>query len=142
MYDALLIVHFIGLALALGTSFALLALGVATRDMEPQARAQFALRALALSRNGSMGLVLLIASGVGMLIVRGVGPMMALGGGTFHAKLLLVLVLAGLLGRLQVLIKRARQAQGGPALLQIPVIGRFMMFVGLSVVILAVLSFH
>jgi uncharacterized membrane protein len=142
MYDFLLITHFIGLALGVGTSFANLRLGIATRDMEPAARAQFFLRAFALSKNASIGLLLLIVSGIGMLLVRGVHPTFVAGGTAFHAKLGLVVLLMGLFGRIQVLIKRARLAQGGPAMAEIPKIGQLMLLVGVGIVILAVLSFH
>lgn len=141
-YDLLLITHFIGLALALGTGFANIRLGMATADMPPEERTKFFLRAFALAKNGSIGVLLLILSGVGMLFARGVAAMFALGGGTFHAKLTLVVVLIGLLGWLQVLTKRAREAQGGPTMAQIPKVGRAMLLTGIAIVVLAVLSFH
>jgi uncharacterized membrane protein len=141
-YDLLLITHFIGLALALGTGFANIRLGMATADMPPEERTKFFLRAFALAKNGSVGVLLLILSGLGMLFARGFAAMFALGGGTFHAKLTLVVILMGLLGWSQVLIKRAREAQGGPTMAQIPKVGRAMFFTGIAIVILAVLSFH
>jgi uncharacterized membrane protein SirB2 len=141
-YDALLITHFIGLALAVGTGFANMRLALATSDMAPEVRTQFFLRVFALSKNGSIGFALLIASGLGMLFVRGFGPMFALGGGTFHAKLALVVIMIGLMGFMHAQMKRAREAQGGPAMALIPKIGRAMLITGVAIVILAVLSFH
>jgi uncharacterized membrane protein len=141
-YDLLLITHFIGLALALGTGFANMRLGMASADMPPEERTKFFLRAFAIGKNGSIGLLLLILSGLGMLFARGFRAMFALGGGTFHAKLTLVVILMGLLGWLQVLTKRAREAQGGPTMAQIPKVGRAMLVTGIAIVILAVLSFH
>jgi uncharacterized membrane protein len=142
MHDLLLIAHFVGLALALGTGFANFTLGVATSDMDPDSRTKFFLRAFTLSKNGSIGLALLIVTGVALMLLNGVPATFAMGGGAFHAKLGLVLVLTGLLGRMQVLIKRAKLAQGGPAMAQIPQLGRLMLLVGLGVVISAVLAFH
>jgi uncharacterized membrane protein len=142
MFDTLLVLHFIGLALGVGTSFSMMALGIATGDMPQGERTSFMLRAMALSRNGSIGLLLLILSGLGMLLVKGPAAMLALGGGTFHAKLGLVVVLIGLFGYMQVLTKRARQAGGGPAMAKLPQVGRIMLLVGLAIVVLAVLSFH
>jgi hypothetical protein len=142
MYDLLKILHFVGLSLALGTGFANVRLGMASADMDMESRTKFFLRAFALSKNGSIGLLLLIISGIAMLFARGVHAMFQLGGPTFHVKLALVVVLMGLLGRLQVLIKRAREAQGGPAMAKIPGVGRAMLITGVLVVIFAVLSFH
>lgn len=142
MYDALLVLHFIGLALGVGTSFSMMALGIASGDMAPAERSSFMLRCSMLSKNGSIGLLLLILSGLGMLLVKGPAAMLALGGGTFHAKLGLVLVLIGFFGYMQVLTKRARQAGGGPAMATLPKVGRIMLLLSLAIVVLAVLSFH
>lgn len=142
MYDALLILHFIGVALGVGASFSMFTLGLATKDLDPTERGKFMLRASVLSKNGAYGLVLLIASGIGFLVERGVGSVFAVGGGAFHAKLTLVLILLGLFGYSQVLVKRARKEGGGPALARLAVLGRAMLAVSILIVILAVFAFH
>jgi uncharacterized membrane protein len=142
MHDPLLILHFIGLALGLGTGFANFTLGMATRDMEMPARAQFMLRVLALSKNGSIGLALLILTGVGLMLDRGVAATMSWGGPLFHVKLTLVLVLIGLFGYLQVTIKRIKQAGGGPLMAKLPKIGQLVTLTSLAIVVCAVLAFH
>lgn len=141
-YDLLLMVHFLGLALAVGTGFANMTLGMATADMEPADRVKFFLRAFALSKNGSIGLLLLLLSGVGLALVPGLQATMLRGGGAFHAKLTLVLIAIALLGRIQVLIKKAKQEQGGPAMAQIPKVGRALLLTGIGIVVCAVLAFH
>jgi len=73
--------------------------------------------------------------------VKGVGSVFAWGGGLFHAKLTLVLILAGLVGYSQVLQKRVRQ--GNTALMAtLPKLGRIMLLVSICIVICAVLAFH
>lgn len=141
-YDFALFVHFIGLALTLGTSFSMMRLGAAAKGMEPSERVKFMLTAFALSKNGSMGLGLLILSGIAMMAITGFGAMMARGGGAFHAKLTLVVILSGLLGYSQVLAKKAKRAQGGPVMAKIPKVGMAMMVLGLAIVACAVLAFH
>jgi len=141
MYDFLLIIHFLGLALGVGTSFAMLTLGIATRNLAGEERLKFFRTASALSKNGSVGLALLILSGLGFLLVKGPGSVFAWGGGLFHAKLTLVLILAGLFGYSQVLQKRVRQ--GNTALMAtLPKLGRVMLLVSICIVICAVLAFH
>jgi uncharacterized membrane protein len=144
MSDTLLILHFLGLALGVGTGFANFRLGLATADMPPEERTKFFLRAFALAKNSSWGLVLLIVSGVGLMFSKygGVHAAFVVGGPAFHAKLTLVLVLVGLFGYMQMLMKRARQAQGGPTMPTIPKIGRITLAVSLGIVITAVLAFH
>ena len=143
MYDLLLILHFLGLALGVGTSFAFLALGIASKDLAPAERLAFVKRTFALSKNGSIGLALLIVSGIGFLLTRGVSAMFAVGGPAFHAKLTLVVLLCGFVGYSQVLMKRIRTASDpAAAAARLPTIGRVMLLLGVSIVICAVLAFH
>lgn len=141
MYETLLILHFLGLALGLGASFAMLTLGIAAAKLTPEERGQFMMRASLLSKNGSIGLLLLILSGLGILFYRGVGNVMQWGGGAFHAKLTLVLVLSGLVGYMQVQLKRAREGGGPAAMAKLPMLGRIALLMSVAIVILAVVAF-
>ena len=71
LYLSLLFLHFIGLALGVGTSFAMLTLGAATKDLPSDERTKFMLRAGALRKNGSIGLALLILSGLALFMLQG-----------------------------------------------------------------------
>jgi len=142
MYLVLLAIHFLGLTLGVGTGFAMMALGRATADLPMEERAKFMLRASVLSKNGSVGFGLLVLSGLGMMAMRGFGQTFAVGGGAFHVKLTLVLVMAGVLGYLQVLVKKVRQAGGGPLMAKLPRAGGAMLALGVAVLILAVVAFQ
>jgi uncharacterized membrane protein len=142
MYDLLLILHFLGLALGVGTSFAFLALGAASKDLAPAERLAFAKRTFALSKNGAIGLVLLIVSGIGFLLSRGVSAVFSWGGPAFHAKLTLVVLLCGFLGYSQVMMKRVRTGSDPGAAARLPMLGRVMLLLGVSIVVCAVLAFH
>jgi hypothetical protein len=142
MYLVLLILHFIGLAMGVGTSFAAMALGISAKDLEPAERGKFMLRAgPAVAKNGSIGLALLLISGIGMWLTRGVSEVMAWGGPAFHAKLTLIVILIGLFGYMQVLQKKAREG-GGPAVMaKMPKVGGAMLLLGVSIIVCAVLAF-
>jgi uncharacterized membrane protein len=140
--ESLLFLHFIGLALGLGTGFAMLTLGLAARDMAPTDRSAFFLKAFALRRNGSIGLGLLILSGLGLLFLHGPAATFAAGGGYFHAKLALVAVVIGLFGYSQALVKKARQEGGGAHLARLSAAGRYSLITTVAVVALAVMAFH
>src|SRR4051812_30153863 len=102
MYELLLVVHFIGIALGVGTGFAFMALGIGTKDMALPDRGTYMLRAFILSRNGSVGLVLLLLSGVGMVLMRGgFATVTEQAGGAFKVKMVLVVVLMGLIGYME-----------------------------------------
>jgi hypothetical protein len=142
MLDLWLILHFLGVALGVGTGFAMMTLGLSTRDMPPEDRGAFMRRASVIGLNGSIGLALLIGSGVGLLFTRGVDVVMAWGGMWFHIKLTLVAIFIGVFGYLQVLVRQSRSAEGAAAAARIPVISRIMLVLGVSIVISAVLAFH
>jgi hypothetical protein len=142
MYLILLFLHFVGLALGVGASFAFLRLGPVLRDLPPAERGPFFVRVSAISKNGSIGLGLLIATGLGMMSVRGFAETLALGGGAFHAKLGMVVVFCGAFGYMQALQKRVREANGGPELAKIPKVGTPLLLLALGIVGAAVAAFH
>ena len=141
MHETLLILHFIGLALGLGANFAVFTLGFAAAKLPPDERRPFMLRALVLSKNGSYGLLLLILSGLGILFYRGAGNVMRWGGGAFHAKLTLVLVLCGIVGYSHSLMKKVREGGGPEVLAKLRTVGRIGMATSVAIVVLAVIAF-
>lgn len=141
MHELLLITHFIGLALGLGTSFAMFTLGQAATDMTPADRGAFMRRAMALSKNGSIGLLLLVVSGTWLMFSQGAAKVMAWGGGMFHIKLTLVVILVGMFGYMQVLIRQARESDGAAAMARLPLVSRIMLLLSIAIVVMAVLAF-
>lgn len=141
LYPLILFLHFIGLALGVGTSFAMLTLGAATRELPVEERTKFMLRASALRKNGSYGLALLLLTGIAMVILRGPHAVFAWGGAAFHLKLTLVVILCGFFGYAQVLNKRIREAGGGPLLAKLPRLGLIMLLLSVAIVAAAVAAF-
>jgi uncharacterized membrane protein len=141
MYIALLILHFLGLAVGLGAGFAQLTLGLIGGAMPGSERNLFLLRALILSKNVAYGLVLLILSGLGMTAMRGFHATMQWGGGAFHAKLGFVVLTLIVFGYSQVVLRRTRQTGGGYGLIQLRKITQLMLLLGVATVICAVIAF-
>lgn len=141
-YLVLLMLHFVGLAVGVGASFALFTLRRAGGALPDAERTSFMLRALSVSKNGSYGLLLLLISGLGMFFMRGPGAVMAAGGPAFHAKLTLVVILCGALGYSQALARRAKQAGGGPALAKLATVSSAISALGVAIVIAAVIAFQ
>ncbi|HYQ44542.1 MAG TPA: hypothetical protein VER11_21310 [Polyangiaceae bacterium] len=141
-YLVLLMLHFVGLAVGVGASFASFTLRKASAALPDAERTSFMLRALSVSKNGSYGLLLLLLSGLGMFFMRGPGAIMAAGGPAFHAKLTLVVVLCGAVGYSQALGKRAREAGGGPTLRKLSTVSTAILFLGVAIVIAAVIAFQ
>lgn len=141
LYTLIKFFHFIGLALGVGTSFAMLTLGASTSDLSPEERSKFMLRASALRKNGSYGLALLILTGLAMFILRGPREMLAFGGGALHLKLTLVVVLCGFFGYVQVLSKKVREAGGGPLMAKVRTLSMVMLLLSVAIVASAVAAF-
>ncbi len=137
--DIMLIVHFIGLAMGVGTSIAFIFIGMAASKMEPQDAMKFQGNAFILSRMGHIGITLLVLSG-GYMVSEywdQMGEMPAL-----MAKLTLVLVLIVLIIVVTRTAKKAK-ATGDPALVRrLKTLGPISMLVGLTIIVLAVASFH
>lgn len=141
LYLSILFLHFIGLALGVGTSFAMLTLGAAARDLAPEERSKFMMRVSALRKNGSYGLGLLLLSGIAMLVMRGPAAVFAYAGGAFHLKLTLVVILIGFFGYVQVLTKKIRLAGGGPLMAKLPKLSLIMLVLSVAIVACAVAAF-
>ncbi len=139
MRDLMLIIHFIGLAMALGTGFANLFLGMVASKLEPAEKGSFMSKTLILGRMGQIGLVLLILSGFYLMTpywqALGAMPLMII-------KLILVALLV-ILVIIIILIVRKSKNESNPALLaKIKPFGIMNFLLGVAIVVLAVLIFH
>jgi len=141
MYLALLALHFLGLALALGAGFAQLTLTLSTSELPASERSVFALRALALGKNSSYGLLLLILTGGGMTWLRGIAATFQAAGPAFHAKLTAVLIMILVLGYSQAVSARARRAAGVADMAKLRTLSRLQLSLGVIAVVCAVIAF-
>ncbi|MEO8588614.1 MAG: hypothetical protein ABI432_04535 [Flavobacteriales bacterium] len=139
MREPILMLHFIGLAMGLGSGLAFLFLGMAAGKMEPAKRAEFLLNAFPIARMGQFGLLLLVLTG-GYLMTPYWGalaftPLLV-------AKLSLVLVLGAVVGINSSYARKARQGNAAMYMAKIAVLGRVALLTSLTIVVLAVLVFR
>ena len=139
MRDVMLILHFIGLAMGLGTSFAHMFLGMAAAKMPKEEALQFTLKTFAISKMGHIGLVLLVVTGLYMVhpFISNLPNMPLL-----IAKLVLVLVLGALIGIIGSNAKKALKGNAEAHLKKIETLGKFSFLVAMAIVVLAVKVFH
>lgn len=139
MREILLIIHFLGLAMGLGTSFANMFLGIASSKMEASEAKKFRLHTLALSKMGHIGLVLLIISGVFLMApywqILPSSPLLI-------AKLSLVVVLVSLVTVISMAGAKAKTGDADAQFKKIQPIGKMTLMVALLIVILAVSYFR
>lgn len=139
MREVMLIIHFIGLTMGLGTSFAHAFLGIATSKMTADEATRFRIHSLALSRMGHIGIALLIISGLYLLTpywaILPSSPLLIL-------KLILVLILVVLIILINLLTRKARESDPETQLKKMEQLGKMTLMIGLTIVILAVYIFH
>lgn len=139
MRDFLLITHFLGLAMALGTSFTFVILKISVKSSSLAEQKQFLSRSFVISHIGALGLVLLIISG--LMLLGSVWPIIKTNG-LFHTKLTLVLFLTVLVGVSKALQKRAKNNFDSKAWVFLPKVGFGILITGLLTTVLAVKVFH
>lgn len=134
----MLIFHFLGLAMGVGTGFAFMFLGIAAGRMEPAKRGEFMLNALALGRMGHIGLGLMILSGIFLVVpywpMIGEMPLLI-------TKLALVLLLAAVIG---VNGSLARKAKAGnvSVIPKMAMMGRISLLTSVTIIVIAILVFR
>lgn len=140
MYITLLVLHMFGLTIGAGTGFYLAAVGRhAARNLE-QAEARVLMPGIAgtISRVGTVGLIILILSGIGMLLIRGGGSPGAL----FNVKMALVAAIVVFVGTMQVLARRVRRAGDANAAMTMKKIALIGPVLAVLTLVAAVMAFH
>ena len=139
MREIMLIVHFRGLAMGIGTSFAFMFLGIASAKMKDKEAMKFRLNTFALAKMGHIGLTLLILSGLYLMTPYwsslGANPLLI-------SKLVLVLMLASLIGIIGSIVKKAKKGDAEIQLKKAEPLGKLALLTGLAIVIIAVYVFR
>jgi uncharacterized membrane protein len=138
MRELFLIIHFIGLAMGLGTSLGFVFIGKAAESLPPEERGKFMMNVLILRRMGQTGMVLLILSGL-YLMTPYWNTLSA--NHSLITKLALVVILIGFMIYSESLVSKARKENSALHMGKIRRLGPFMLVVVLGIITLAVLTF-
>lgn len=138
MQDIMLILHFLGLAMGLGTSFAFMFIGIAASKMPEEIGVDFQKKAFVLTKMGHIGLSVLVISGLYLATpywkVLGSMPLLI-------GKLVLVFALGAMIGIMSSKAKKAIKGDHSQLKSMAP-LGKISLLLGLAIVVLAVLQFH
>jgi len=139
MREIMLILHFVGLVMGLGTSFAHAFLSIVTSKMTEDETTKFRLQSLVLSKMGNIGIILLVVSGLYLITpywkTLPSNPLLML-------KLALVAVVITLIILINTRAKKARKGDPIFHLERMEKMGKFTLMVGLAIVVIAVSIFH
>lgn len=135
----MLILHFIGLAMGLGTGFAHAFLGTITTKMSAEEAIKFRLHSLVLSKMGHIGITLLLISGFYLISpywkVLSTMPLLIV-------KLSLVAILIILISLIGAAGSKAKKGDPAVQLKKMEALGKMTLLVGIAIVIVAVNVFH
>ncbi|HTE33938.1 MAG TPA: hypothetical protein VK666_26340 [Chryseolinea sp.] len=139
MREAMLVFHFIGLTMGLGTGFAHAFLGIAVAKMPADEATKFRLHSLVLGKMGHIGIALLVISGLYLITpywkTLPSTPLLIL-------KLALVIVLMVLITLINLSAKKARKGNAEVHLKRMGLLGKMTLITGLAIVIIAVAIFR
>ncbi len=139
MREFMLILHFIGLTMGLGTGFAHAFLGSVAAKMSNEEATKFRMHALVLSTMGHIGIGLLLISGFYLITpywkILSDMPLLMI-------KLALVLVLIVLIALINIAAKKAKQGDAENQFKKLQVLGKLTLITGLAILIVAVNVFH
>lgn len=139
MHDMFLVIHFIGLAMAVGTGFANLFLASVAAKLPPAERGPFMIRTTVLIRMGQIGLGLLIISGF-YLITPYWATLSAMP--TLIAKLSFVGLQIILVTVSSLLVKKGIRTNDPTIFAKSKPLGIAIFFTGIIILVLAVVTFH
>ncbi|MEP6677509.1 MAG: hypothetical protein ABJA78_20275 [Ferruginibacter sp.] len=139
MRDIMLICHFLGLTMGLGTGFAHAFLGASAAKMAKEDAEKFRMQTLILSTMGHIGIALLLISGFYMITPywKYLTDMPLL-----MVKLSLVLVLIVLISLIGIAARKAKKGDVENQLRKMETLGKLTLLVGLAIVVCAVKVFH
>jgi len=135
----MLILHFVGLAMGLGTGFAHAFLSKPAAKMSLEEATKFRLHSLVLGIMGNIGISFLLISGLYMITPYwGSLSSMPL----LIAKLSLVFVLVALIVLINIFGSKAKKGDAENQFKKMGVLGKMTLLTGLAIVVLAVKVFH
>jgi len=140
LYKTLLLLHMFGLTVGAGTGFYIAAIGRhAARNME-QAEARTLIPGIngAISKLGTVGLALLLVSGIGLALI--LGP--AVFNTAFQIKMWLVVLVVVFVGTMHHLAARTRRAGDIRAAQMMRKLGPLGPLLAVATLIAAVMAFH
>lgn len=135
MRETMLVFHFIGLTMGLGTGFAHAFLGIIAAKMSADEATKFRMHSLVLSRMGNIGIVLLLISGLYLITpywkTLPSSPLLIL-------KLAFITFLLVLITLINLSVKKAKNGDELAQLKKMATLGKMTLIAGLIIVILAV----
>lgn len=141
MDKLLVVVHLVGMALAIGSGFSILALKMGSADMEKAEREPYMLRGFAVTNIGAVGIALLFITGVVMLVQDGAN-FVEEAGIFLYVKMLFFILYFIAFVVLRMRVSKARLTNGGPLMIHMSKFVIVMNVLSVMTIVASVLAFH
>ncbi len=133
--------HIVGVALAVGTGFGIVALKMGSADMEKAEREPYMLRGFVMTNIGALGIVFVLMSGLAMFF-QDSEALMQKGGPFLWGKLVLFVLYLSVFVILRQRVSKARVTNGGPLMVNMSKFVIVMNVLGVMLIVVSVLAFH
>ena len=141
MDQFMFVLHIVGVALAVGTGFAVVALKKGSADMPKAEREPYMLRGFVVTDLGAVGIVFVLASGL-VMFIRDSEALIRDGGPFLWAKAVLFVLYVIVFVSLRRRVSKARVTNGGPLMVHMSKFVIVMNVLGIMLIVSSVLAFH
>ena len=135
------IIHIVGVALAVGSGFAIVALKMGSADMPKAEREPYMLRGFVATNIGAIGIVFVLLSGL-VMFFQDSEALVQKGGPFLWAKAVLFVLYLIVFATLRQRVSKARVTDGGPLMINMSKFVIVMNVLGIMLIVSSVLAFH
>ncbi len=141
MDNFMVVIHIVGVALAVGTGFAILALKMGSADMPKAEREPYMLRGFVVTNIGAIGIVFVLVSGL-VMFFQDSEALIQKGGPFLWVKTVLFVLYLIVFVTLRQRVSKARVTNGGPLMINMSKFVIVMNVLGILLIVSSVLAFH
>lgn len=141
MDKLLFALHIVGVALAVGTGFGIVALKMGSADMEKPEREPYMLRGFVMTNIGAVGIVFALVTGLVMFFQDSTG-LLEKGGPFLWVKAVAFVLYLTVFVTLRWRVSKARLTNGGPLMIHMSKFVMVMNVLGIVLIVSSVLAFH
>ncbi len=141
MDNFMFIIHIVGVALAVGTGFAIVALKMGSADMPKAEREPYMLRGFVVTNIGAIGIVFVLVSGL-VMFFQDSEALIQKGGPFLWVKIVIFVLYLIVFVILRQRVSKARLTNGGPLMINMSKFVIVMNVLGIMLIVISVLAFH
>ena len=141
MDKLMFVLHIVGVALAVGTGFGIVALKMGSADMEKAEREPYMLRGFVMTNIGAVGIAFVLVTGL-VMFFQDSTALLQKGGPFLWVKMVAFVLYLIVFLTLRWRVGKARLTNGGPLMIHMSKFVMVMNVLGIVLIVSSVLAFH